>query len=391
MSKLEKRKEYLPYALPFIEKDEINEVVHTLESGWVAKGPKTIEFEKKFAEFVGSKYAVATNSATAALHLALLCAGVKEGDEVITTPMTFASSANTIIHTGAKPVFVDVDPETFCIDPKKIEEKITSKTKAIVPVHYTGQACDMDAILEIAKKHNLFVSEDGAHAVYTQYNGKMVGSIGDATSFSFYATKNICTGEGGMLTTNREDIAEKAKILSSHGMSKAAWNRYGKGGAWRYDIEYPGFKYNMFDIQAAMGLRQLDKIEKMQKRREEIANMYNEAFKDMPEIITPKEASYSRHAWHLYVMQVNEDLLTIDRDKFIEELAEENIGTSVHFIPVHLMPYYSKTFGYKEGDFPVAEKYFNRIISLPLYVKMSNEDVEDVIYAVTRIVNKYKK
>lgn len=392
MSKIEPRKEFLPYALPLIEEDEINEMIDTLKSGWISKGPKTIDFEKKMAKFFGVKHAIATNSATAALHLALLSAGVGEGDEVITTPMTFAATANTIIHVGAKPVFVDIDPDTYCIDANKIEEKITSKTKAIVPVHYSGQACDMDKIMEIAKKHNLFVSEDAAHAVYTRYKGTIIGGIGDTASFSFYATKNLATGEGGMLTTNNDEIAEKARIMSLHGMSKAAWNRYGKGGSWRYDIEYPGFKYNMTDMQAALGLHQLEKIDRMQKRRTDIAMAYNEVFKDMPEIIIPKVAKYTTtHSWHLYVIQVNDELLNIDRDRFIEELTKENIATSVHFIPVHLHPYYKRTFGYKGGELPVCEKMFDRIISLPLYPKMTDQDVEDVIYAVKRIVDKYKK
>ena len=391
MSKAEVRKTFLPYALPLIGEDDINEVVDALKSGWIAKGPRTIEMEKKFAEYTGAKHAIAMNSATAALHIALVANGVGPGDEIITTPMTFSASANTIIHTGAIPVFVDVDPVTFCIDPNKIEEKITERTKGIVPVHYTGHACDMDKIWEIAKKHNLFVSEDAAHAVDTKYKGKRIGAEGQCASFSFYATKNICTGEGGMLTTNDDEIAEKARILSSHGMSKAAWNRYGKGGSWRYDIEYPGYKYNMFDIQAALGLRQLDKIDDMQNRRIEIAKAYNDAFGDMKEIITPVTKDYCDHAWHLYVIELNLDKLTINRDKFIEELAEENIGTSVHFIPVHLMSYYREEFGYKEGDFPVTENHFNKILSLPLYPKMSDEDIEDVIYAVKRIVDKYKK
>lgn len=392
MSKTELRKKFLPYALPLIEEEEINEMIDTLKSGWISKGPKTIEFEKRFAEYVGAKHAIATNSATAALHLALVAAGIGEGDEVITTPMTFAASANTIIHVGATPVFVDIDPDTYCIDADKIEEKITEKTKAIVPVHYAGHACDMDKIMQIAKKYNLFVSEDAAHAVYTEYKDKLIGSIGDTTSFSFYATKNLATGEGGMLTTNSDEIAEKVRVMSLHGMSKAAWNRYGKGGSWRYDIEHPGYKYNMTDMQAALGLHQLKKLDRMQEIRSDIAKMYNEAFACMPEIITPKTVDYTTmHAWHLYVIQVNDELLNIDRDRFIEELSEENIGTSVHFIPVHLHPYYKRTFGHKEGDFPVCEKMFSRILSLPLYPLMSKEDAEDVIYAVKRIVDKYRK
>ncbi len=385
------REAFLPYALPLIDESDINEVVDTLKSGWVAKGPRTIELEKRFAEYTGAKYAIAMNSATAALHIALVASGIGQGDEVITTPMTFAATANTIIHTGATPVFVDVDPVTFCIDANKIEEKITDKTKAIVPVHYTGQACDMDKIRDIAEKYDLFVSEDAAHAIDTFYKGDLIGKKGDCACFSFYATKNICTGEGGMLTTNREDIAEKARILSTHGMSKAAWNRYGKGGAWRYDIEYPGYKYNMFDIQAALGLRQMDKLPVMQARRLEIEKEYNEAFNRLDGVITPKVADYTDHSWHLYVLRLDLEKLTIDRDKFIELMAEENIGTSVHFIPVHLMSYYRNTYGYKEGDFPVAEKYFDTIVSLPLYPRMNNQDVQDVINAVEKIISSHKK
>ncbi|KEZ85454.1 pyridoxal phosphate-dependent aminotransferase [Clostridium sulfidigenes] len=386
-----KRETFLPYAVPLIDDEDINEVVETLKSGWVAKGPRTIEFEKRFAEYTGAKYAVAMNSATAALHIALIAGGVKPGDEVITTPITFAATANTIIHVGATPVFVDVDPETFCIDANKIEEKITDKTTAIVPVHYTGHACDMDKIRAIAEKYDLFVSEDAAHAIDTFYKGDLIGKKGDCASFSFYATKNICTGEGGMLTTNSEDIAEKARVMSTHGMSKAAWNRYGKGGAWRYDIEYPGHKYNMFDIQAALAKTQMNKLSAMQDRRKEIVKKYEEGFSMLDGIKLPPEADYTTHSWHLYVVRLELDKLTIDRDKFIELMGEANIGTSVHFIPVHLMSYYRENFGYKEGDFPVAESYFDTILSLPLYPKMTDEDVQDVINTVTHIISNYHK
>lgn len=386
-----KREKFLPYAIPLIDENDINEVVDTLKSGWVAKGPKTMEFEKRFAAYVGAKHAIAMNSATAALHIALIAGGIKPGDEVITTSMTFAATVNTIVHMGAIPVFVDIDPETGCIDADGIEEKITEKTRAIVPVHYTGHACDMDKIRAIADEYNLFVSEDAAHAVETFYKGDLIGKKGDCACFSFYATKNICTGEGGMLTTNRDDIAAKARVMSLHGMSKAAWNRYGKGGSWRYDIEYPGFKYNMFDIQAALAKTQMNKLNEMQDRRKEIVGAYNEAFSRVDGIKVPVVRAYTTHSWHLYVIRLDLDKLTIDRDRFIELMNEANIGTSVHFIPVHLMSFYKDNYGCREGDLPLTEKYFDSIVSLPLYPKMTNEDVEDVIGTVTHIIENNHK
>ncbi len=387
----ERRTEFLPYALPMIEEEEINEVVDTLRSNWITKGPKTARFERLFAENLGVKHAIAMNSATAALHVGIIAAGVGEGDEVITTPMTFAASANIIIHAGATPVFVDIDKRTMNIDPERIREKITPKTKAIIPVHIAGQACDMDAIMKIAKEHNLFVLEDAAHAVYTQYKGRNIGTIGHAAAFSFYATKNLVTAEGGMLTTNDDGVAEKARVISLHGMSKNAWNRYSAAGSWFYEILYPGFKYNMTDIQASLGIHQLAKLERFQKIREQYAQMYNEAFSQMPEINAPYVVPGSRHAWHLYIIQLQLELLDIDRAQFIEELKQENIGTSVHFIPVHLHPYYRDRFGYKRGDFPNAEYVYDRIITLPLYPKMTRQDAEDVISAVKRIVERHRK
>lgn len=385
------RKTFLPYCLPDISEAELGEVTAALKSGWLAKGPRTIEFEKRFADFVGAKYAVGMNSCTAALHIALLAAGIGPGDEVITTPMTFAASANTILHTGATPVFADIDPETGCMDPEAAEEKITPGTRAIVPVHYSGQACDLDRIYEIADKNGLFVSEDAAHALYTRYKGRMIGSVvRGAASFSFYATKNLCTGEGGMLVTDDAHIADYARMLITHGMSRNAWNRYSKGGSWQYDIEEPGFKYNMFDIQAALGLAQLSRIEEMQKRREWIAMQYNKAFEKMDALRIPAEAAYTTtNNWHLYVLRLKPEQLTIGRNQFIEELYNRNIGASVHFIPVHLMSAYRKRFGFKAGDYPNAEAWYECIVSLPLYSRMTDEDIDDVVCAVTNIVNKY--
>lgn len=386
--KFEKRERFLPYCLPDITDEEINEVVETLKSGWLAKGPRTIEFEKQFANYVGAKYAIGMNSATAALHIALLAAGVGPGDEVITTSMTFAASANTIIHTGATPIFADIDPATGCIDPDEIRKKISPKTKAIVPVHYAGQACDLDEIYKIADEHNLFVSEDAAHAIYTRYKGNLIGhKPKGAVSYSFYATKNLATGEGGMLVTDNEEIANRARMLVTHGMSRNAWNRYAKGGSWMYDIEEPGYKYNMFDIQAALGTIQLKRLENMQIRRENIARSYNEAFCNMKAINIPEMTEYtSTHSWHLYVIKINSEICGIDRNQFINELNERNIGTSVHFIPVHLMSAYKNKYGYKLGDFPQTENWFTDIISIPLYPSMSEADVASVINSVRDIV-----
>lgn len=385
------RKEFLTYGLPLIEDDDIAAVVDSLKSNWITKGPKTHEFEKRFAEYIGVKYAVAVNSCTAGLHLALVAAGISAGDEVITTPMTFASSANVIIHSGAIPVFADVDPVTMNIDVNEIRKKITPRTKAIIPVHLAGHPCEMDEIMDLAREHNLFVLEDAAHAVYTKYKGQLIGSIGNATAFSFYATKNLATGEGGMVTTNDEALADKIRIMSSHGMSRNAWNRYTASGSWYYEILHPGFKYNMTDIQAALGLTQLEKLERMQGIRREIAERFNEEFGKMPELEIPPEKDYARHAWHLYIIKLNLDKLSIDRTEFIEELKKEQIGTSVHFIPVPMHPYYRDTFNYQKGDFPQAETTFERIISLPLYPKMSKQDTEDVIEAVKGIVERFRK
>ncbi|WGD87734.2 DegT/DnrJ/EryC1/StrS family aminotransferase [Bacillus subtilis] len=384
---VQKRNHFLPYSLPLIGKEEIQEVTETLESGWLSKGPKVQQFEKEFAAFVGAKHAVAVNSCTAALFLALKAKGIGPGDEVITSPLTFSSTANTIIHTGATPVFADIDENTLNIDPVNLEAAVTPRTKAVVPVHFGGQSCDMDAILAIAQNHGLFVLEDAAHAVYTTYKQRMIGSIGDATAFSFYATKNLATGEGGMLTTDDEELADKIRVLSLHGMSKAAWNRYSSNGSWYYEVESPGYKMNMFDLQAALGLHQLKRLDDMQKRREEIAGRYQTAFQQIPGLITPFVHDDGRHAWHLYVLQVDDKKAGVTRSEMITALKDKyNIGTSVHFIPVHIHPYYQKQFGYKEADYPNAMNYYKRTLSLPLYPSMSDDDVDDVIEAVRDIV-----
>lgn len=392
MSDFQRRDDFIPYNVPDITDAEINEVVETLKSGWVAKGPRTNRFEQEFAGYLGAKHAVAMNSCTAALHIALLAKGIGPGDEVITTPMTFASTASTIIHTGATPVFADIDYRTGCIDPDEIEKKITSRTKAIVPVHYSGQVCDLDRIYAIADKHGLFVSEDAAHALWSRYKGRLIGNkLQGAASYSFYATKNLCTGDGGMLVTDDDEIDARARILSGQGMSHNAWNRYAKGGSWKYDIAEPGFKYNMFDIQAALGLVQLSRLEEMQAARLKIAAKYQEAFGKIDALDPPFVPDYTTHCWHLYVLRILPELLTIDRDQFIVELNERNVGTSVHFIPVHNMSAYQKRFGFVDSDFPMAQKHFERIISLPLYPTMTDEQVDYIIAAVTDIVETYHK
>lgn len=392
MSKFVSRDTFIPYNVPDITEAEIDEVVATLKSGWLAKGPRTAQFEKQFAEYLGAKYAVAMNSCTAALHMALVAKGIGPGDEVITTPMTYVATANTIIHTGATPVLADIDYRTTCIDPDEIEKKITPKTKAIVPVHYSGQVCDLDRIYDIADKHNLFVSEDAAHALWSRYKGRLIGnSLQGAASYSFYATKNLCTGDGGMLVTDDEEIAGKARMFSNSGMSQNAWNRYAKGGTWKYDIAEFGFKNNMFDIQAALGLVQLGRLEEMQEKRLSIAARYQEAFGAMDAIDEPFVPEYTLHCWHLYVMRIVPEVLTIDRDQFIVELNQRNIGTSVHFIPVHNMSAYTKRFGYQPQDFPNTQKHFERCISLPLYPTLTDEQVQYIINGVRDIAEKYHK
>lgn len=385
------RENYLPYALPYYGEEEINQLVDTVKSNWWSKGPKTVKFEEKFAEYVGASYAVAFNSCTAALHALHVAKGIGKGDEVITTPMTFCATANTVIHTGATPVFVDISEETGLIDADLIEAAITSKTKAIVPVHYAGQAADMDKIIKIANKYNLYILEDAAHAVCTTYKGKTVGSISDATAFSFYATKNLATGEGGMLTTNDKELAEKLRIVSLHGMNKNAWNRYGKGGSWKYDVVEPGYKYNMTDFQAALGLCQLERLEKMQQTREKYAQIYNQAFSELEGIELLKQLDTGKSAHHLYIIKVKNERLNITRDEFIEKLTEMNIGTAVHFIPVHLHPYYIENLGTKPGDFPVCERFYSEIISIPLFPAMKEEDVYYVAEAVRKIARDYAK
>ena len=387
------REDFLAYCKPCYGQEELDGVIDALKSGWWSKGPKVIEFEKKFAESIGVKHAIALNSCTAGLFLGLMAHNVGPGDEIITTPMTFCATANTIVHCGATPVFADVDPQTGLIDPKEIEKKITPRTKGIVPVHYAGRACDMDSINAIAKKHGLFVMEDAAHGVYTTYaNGKAVGNCDNITSFSFYATKNLATGEGGMVTTNDDALFERLQVLSLHGMSKGAWNRFSAAGSWRYDVVEAGYKYNMTDSAAALGLAQLDRLEEMQAKRAEYAKMYNEAFKDIEGIDVLPDSTWGRNAWHLYMLKVKPNGLRLCRDKFIRILNEEyKIGTSVHYIPVPMHPFYRINFGTRKGDYPNCERLYSQILSLPLYPSMTKEDVTYVCEAVREIASRFSK
>jgi dTDP-4-amino-4,6-dideoxygalactose transaminase len=383
--------QFLPFHVPEIAEDEIQAAVETLRSGWLTTGVRARLFEEDFARYVGSQHAVAVNSGTAALHLALDTVGVKEGDEVLVPTMTFAASAEVVLYFKAKPVLVDCRWDTMNIDPDQIEKAITAKTKAIMPVHIGGQPCDMDRIIEIAKVRNMKVIEDAAHALPTRYQGQMVGTIGDITCFSFYATKTITTGEGGMATTENPEWAERMRIMSLHGISHDAWKRYTAEGTWYYEIMYPGYKYNLTDVAAALGIQQLKKCDQFWELRRRCACWYNEGFKDVPEVSVPYIAPDVQHAWHLYVIQLNPERLRVSRNEFIELLKKENIGTSVHFIPLHLHPYYRDTFGYRPEDFPAASAVFERIISLPIYPKMTEADVQRVIDTVRTLVKQHRR
>lgn len=388
------RTDFLLFHRPYIAKDEIQEVIDTLKSGWLTTGPKTKQFEKEFASYIGSKHAITVNSGTAALHLALDAIGLKQGERVILPTMTFAATAEAVIYFKAKPVLVDCQKDTFNIDLDQVEEYLDKnpyKVRAIIPVHVAGQPCEMDRVLEIAKRFNLKVIEDAAHALSAKYKERVIGRIGDIAAFSFYVTKSITTGEGGMVTTDDDEYAEMIRKMSLHGISKDAWKRYTSEGSWYYEILRPGYKYNMTDIASAIGIHQLRKCDWFYEKRKEIAQMYTRAFKEMEEIQEPVVKPYIQHAWHLYIIQLDLEKLTIDRARFIQEMKNRNIGTSVHFIPLHMHPYYRKMYGYKPEDFSGAKYVYERIISLPIYPKMKKEDVEDVIWAVKDIVAKYRK
>ena len=393
------RRDFLPFSPPLIGQEEIDEVAESLRSGWITTGPKAARFEDEFRRFVGAEGALALNSGTAALHLGLVVLGVGVLDTVVSTPMTFASCIHVIEHTGARPLLVDVDPDTLNIDPAAVEKALAGdgagRVKAMIPVHLYGQPCDMDALLTLADSHQAGIVEDAAHSLPASYMGQMIGAT-DAkhpkrlVAFSFYATKNLTTGEGGMLT-GPKDLIDTARVWSLHGMSRDAYKRYSAEGSWFYEVIAPGFKYNISDIQAAIGIQQLARLEAMQRRRHELVRLYDSGLRDLTALTLPITRPHSQHAWHLYVIRLNLDQLTIDRSRFIEELKVRNIGTSVHFIPVHLHPYYRDKYGYKPEDFPVAFREYQRIVSLPLYPRMTDQDARDVIDSVRDVVQQFRR
>ena len=381
------RNDFLVFGAPMITDDEIDEVVATMRSGWIGTGPRTREFELRFAEYVGSRYAVGLSSCTAALHLALLVLDVKAGDEVITTPLTWCSTANVIVHAGAKPVFTDVDRNTGCIDPARVEAAITERTRAIIPVHYAGRACDMDALGDIAARHNLKVIGDAAHAIETTWRGRKIGTLDDVTCFSFYPNKNITTGEGGMAATDDEAFAERIAMLRLGGVSADAWKRFRADGPSQVQVVEAGYKCNMTDMQAAMGLRQLDKIEPFHARRMALWDRYNRDLADLPLVLPAPFDPDSRHAGHLYTVLVDEGRAGVGRDALRAELKKRNIGTGVHYPVLHLQQFYRELLAHRPGDFPNAEFIGNRTLSLPLSPAVTDADAEDVVTALREVLD----
>lgn len=414
----------VPFSLPSFGKEEMEEVGGVLRSGWITTGRKVKEFEQAVAGYVGFRHGVAVNSCTAALHLALDAIGIRSGDEVITTPMTFAATAEVIRYFRAKPVFVDIDDVTMNIQARGVEKYLNGKRgskargrgriKAVIPVHYGGHPCDMDAIMEVAKGYGIHVVEDAAHAFPAVHRGRIIGSIGDITCFSFYATKNITTGEGGMAVTNRADWADKMRIMGLHGISRDAWKRYASDGHWYYEIIEPGFKYNLTDVAAAIGIVQMRKVDVFLRRRNQIANAYNEAFSKLPGVRIPVILDYAKgrtserqgldgvdigrrvglddrtiHSWHLYPVRIDEEVIPCGRDAVIEELKHLGVHTSVHFIPLHIHPYYRKKYGYRDMDYPVSFREYRKVLSLPIYPKMTDRDVQRVIDSFSTVIRRH--
>ena len=385
------RKEFLPYGHQWIDEDDIKAVSGVLRTDWITQGPKVAEFERLVADYCDAKYAVAFSSGTAALHASTFVTGITHGDEGITTPITFAADGNCILFKEGKVKFADIKKDTHNIDPQKIKAQITPKTKAVIPVDYTGQPCNIEEINEIAEKHGIIVIEDATHAIGAEYKGEKVGGLTDLTVFSFHPVKNITTGEGGMVLTNNSDYYEKLLMFRTHGITKDPKKLQKSEGDWYYEMHSLGYNYRLTDFQCALGISQFKKLEKFIERRRYIANRYNEAFGELKEIITPFEKKDVKSTYHLYMVQLKLDRLRVDRKTIFDALRAENIGVHVHYIPLHLQPYYQEKFGYKNGDFPVAEKYYKRCLTIPLYSKMSDDDVNDVIDGVKKVISYYSR
>jgi dTDP-4-amino-4,6-dideoxygalactose transaminase len=385
------RDSFLPFHQPHVDADDEQAVLETLRSGWLTTGPRAKRFEEELAAYTRSHHCIAVNSCTAALHLALDAIGVGAGDEVITSPITFASTANVIVHRGARPVFVDVEPDTLNIDAAAIDAAVTPRTRAVIPVDFAGHPCDLDEIVQLGGRRGLAIIEDGAHAIGAEYKGRPIGGIADMTCFSFYATKNITSGEGGALTTNRRDWAERIAIMALHGISRDAWKRYGAEGYRHWDIIAPGYKYNMFDVQAALLRSQFEKIDRFHARRRALKARLDAGLGDLPELAFPVEQPWVKHAYHLYPIIIRTDMLTADRDVIMNAIQAENVGVGVHFRAVHLHTYYAETFGFTRGMYPNAEYYSDRTVSLPLYPKMTDRDADDVVAAVRKAISHFRR
>jgi dTDP-4-amino-4,6-dideoxygalactose transaminase len=385
------RDTYLMFGSPEILQPEIDEVVATLRSGWIGTGPKVHAFERAFREYTGAGHAVAVSSCTAALHLSLVAIGLEPGDEVIVPSMTFAATANAVIHAGGRPVLADVDRRTMCLDPQDVERRITPRTRALIPVHFAGRACDMDALMGLARRHGLKVIEDCAHAVETLYHGRHAGTLGDLGAFSFYVTKNVTTGEGGMVTTADEAWARRLMTLALHGLSADAWKRFSDEGYKHYEVVEPGFKYNMTDLQASLGIHQLRRVEENLAARRDLWAYYDDNFADLPVFLTPPEEPDTRHARHLYTLLLDLDRLTAGRDEVQRALHRQQIGTGIHYQALHLHRYYQEAFGYTAGNLPNAEWIAERTLSLPLSPKLTDDDIKDVVAAVRRTLRHFAR
>lgn len=381
----------VPFHRAAVGEEEVVAVSDVLRSGWLTMGAKTFEFERQFARYVGAKYAVAVSSCTAALHLCLDAIGLREGDEVLVPTTTFTATAEVVTYLKARPILIDVDAQTLNLDVSDARRKVTSRTRAIIPVHFAGQPCDLSEIQDFAEHYKLHVIEDAAHALPASYRDKTVGSISELTAFSFYATKTLSTGEGGMVTTDNRDYAQRLQIMRLHGINRDAWNRYSSEGSWYYEVVEAGYKYNFTDLQAALGLTQLAKCDSMQEARHGVAEYYNRELQLSEALQIPEIRPDRTTAWHLYILRLRLDRLSIGRDAFIRELAEKGVSTSVHFIPLHLQPYYQKQYAYQKGDFPVAEQEYERCISLPIYPSMIKEEIDSVTTAVLDTAKHFAK